>query len=122
MKKRVLDIGNCAADHGAIRGLIERIFNAEVVQSHDQKNALEQLNRDNFDLVLINRKLDLDGSDGLAILKQIKSEQGSTPPMMLITNFDEFQKLAQDNGAVPGFGKAQLDAPSTYERLAEYLA
>ena len=120
-KKRVLDIGNCAMDHGAIRALIEREFDAELVQCHDQQSALKQLKQTSVDLVLINRKLDRDGSDGLAILKQLTSEHGPALPVMLITNYEEYQQIAEDHGAVPGFGKAELTSATTRERLAKHL-
>ena len=40
MVKRVLDVGNCAADHAAIRYLIERGFDATVTRAHGEQDAL----------------------------------------------------------------------------------
>jgi len=63
MSKRVLDSGNCSLDHGAIRGLLERSFGAEVIQADGPADALPLLHEQAFDLVLVNRKLDQDYSD-----------------------------------------------------------
>lgn len=123
MLKRVLDVGNCAADHGAIQALIEENFRAEVVQVHGADDALDQLRAQPFALVLINRKLDRDHSDGLVVLKQIKAQANlATVPVMLITNFVEHQQSAVQCGAEPGFGKSELDRPETLDKLSKFLA
>src|SRR5665213_2918019 len=93
--KRVLDVGQCVPDHAAIRRLLEGNFKANVVQAHDSSEAMEQLRNGQFDLVLINRKLDLDYSDGIEILKQIKADsQVAHVPVMLVTNYSEHQDAA----------------------------
>jgi CheY-like chemotaxis protein len=122
MKKRVLDVGNCAMDHGAIRDFIEREFDAEVVQADGPCDAIEEIRHCKFDLVLVNRILDRDGSSGLEIIKQLKADdQTAALPVMLITNFEEHQNAAVEHGAVRGIGKARLTLPETRERLAAYL-
>src|SRR5205085_10671959 len=75
MTKRVLDVGNCVPDHAAIRGMLETTFAAEVIQADGQDDALAVLRQEHVDLVLVNRKLDQDYSDGLEIIKQIKAEK-----------------------------------------------
>ena len=67
MAKRMLDVGNCDLDHGSIRNLVQRHFGAEVVRVHGSDDALAALRAGPFNLVVVNRKLDRDGSDGLAI-------------------------------------------------------
>ena len=121
--KRVLDVGQCSLDHGAIRRLVEGRFGAQVVQAHQVHDALAALRGGAFDLVLVNRKLDIDGEDGLKIVKAIKDDpQFSSTPVMLVTNFAEHQQTAVAAGAEPGFGKAQLDDPATHEKLGRFLA
>ena len=39
--KRVLDVGNCALDHGSISALISKQFGADVVQAHGPEDARE---------------------------------------------------------------------------------
>lgn len=122
MAKRVLDVGNCSLDHGMVRGLLERQYRAEVVQAHGPDDALELLRREKFDLVLVNRKLDADYSDGLEIIKSIKADAKlAAIPCMLITNYPEHQAAAVEAGALPGFGKKELAKPGTHQRLKAVL-
>ncbi|MEX2138141.1 MAG: response regulator [Pirellulales bacterium] len=123
MTKRVLDVGNCVPDHAAIRGLIERSFDAQVAQAHDLAGAVAELQKQPADLVLVNRKLDLDYSDGMAVVRHLKADpQWSATPVMLITNFPEYQVEAVNSGAEPGFGKQELRTNETLEKLRKYLA
>ena len=74
------------------------------------------------DLVLVNRKLDVDYSDGLEIIKQIKADpELAKVPTMLVTNYPENQAEAVAEGAEPGFGKLSLDADETRANLARFL-
>jgi CheY-like chemotaxis protein len=120
--KRVLDVGNCGVDHAAIRRLLGGHFAAEVVQNHSQLEALASLRREQFDLVLVNRVFDRDGSDGLELIRAIKADSDlADVPVMLITNYEQHQRRAVEAGALPGFGKAELGDPETKERLAAIL-
>jgi two-component system chemotaxis response regulator CheY len=123
MAKRVLDVGQCSLDHGAIRRLLVGKFGAEVAAAETSDDALRQLRAGPFDLVLVNRKLDVDGSEGLDVLRAIRSDPAlAEVPVMLVTNYAEHQAAAVAAGAVPGFGKAELDAPATRQKLAPFLA
>lgn len=120
--KRVLDVGQCSLDHGSIRRLVEGQFGAEVVQAHQIRDALAALRKEAFDLVLVNRKLDSDGDDGLKLIQAMKADANlSSTPVMLVTNFEQHQQTAIAAGAEPGFGKAQLADPSTREKLSRFL-
>jgi DNA-binding response OmpR family regulator len=122
MAKRVIDVGNCVPDHAAIRRLIESNFDAQVAQAHDLKDALHALEREPAALVLVNRKLDIDYSDGMAIIKHLKSsEQWSATPVMLISNYAEYQAEAIAAGCEPGFGKQELRSEATLEKLKRFL-
>jgi CheY-like chemotaxis protein len=123
MSKRVLDVGNCVPDHAAIRRLLESTFQAEVVQADNSASAFAAFKTGPFDLVLVNRKLDIDYSDGLDIIKQIKADPTlAAVPCMLITNYPDQQQLAVVAGAVPGFGKKEIHTDQTKSRLAQFLA
>lgn len=123
MAKRVLDVGQCGFDHGAIRRLIEDEFAAEVFQAHGLNDALARLKNEPFDLVLINRKLDADYSDGLAVVRAIKADASlAGTPVMLVSNYPDAQDEAVAAGAVPGFGKAELNQPATREKLRQVLS
>jgi CheY-like chemotaxis protein len=120
--KRVLDVGNCVPDHAAIRRLLESTFGAEVVQAHGPDDALRHLRSGRFDLVLVNRKLDQDYSDGLPIIQQIKQDQDlAGVPCMLISNYADHQAAAVATGAEYGFGKKELQTAETRAKLARFL-
>ena len=122
MAKRVLDVGNCDPDHAAIRALVESNFDARVVQTHGAEDTLRELRRSRYDLVLVTRKLDRDYSDGLDVIRAIKADTAlAGVPVMLVTNYEEHQQAAIDEGAVRGFGKAHLRAPETTEMLRPFL-
>ncbi len=122
MTKRVLDVGNCVPDHASIRSLIENDFDAKVVQAHGPEDALAALRNGKVDLVLVNRKLDQDYTDGLDIIRQIKADADlAATPCMLITNYADQQELAVQAGAERGFGKLEFGTPETRERLKAIL-
>lgn len=123
MSKRVLDVGNCGPDHGAIRAMLERSFGAELAQADGLDDALAALRKEPFDLVVVNRKLDQDYGDGLEVIKAIKADAKlKSVPCMLITNYPDQQQFAVAAGAEYGFGKKELHTDQTRARLAKFLA
>ncbi len=123
MSKRVLDVGQCVPDHAAIRRLVVTNFDAQVVQTHGHDDTLQELEQGEFELVLINRKLDRDYSDGIEILKAIKADANHCDVnVMLITNYADHQDLAVQAGGVRGFGKDSLSSRETRDLLAKYLS
>jgi CheY-like chemotaxis protein len=122
MPKRVLDVGQCSLDHSTICSFLARHFDCEVIQTHGAADTLDQLKGGRFDLVLVNRKLDADYSDGIEIIRQIKSDPATAGiPVMLVTNYAEHQDAAVAAGAIRGFGKLEYEKPDTRERLAAVL-
>jgi CheY-like chemotaxis protein len=122
MAKRVLDVGNCGPDHAAISSFLKRNFDCEVDRAHDAEDTLRRLADHAYDLVLVNRKLDIDYSDGSEVIRRIKANaKSATVPVMLITNYPEHQDAAVAIGAVRGFGKLEMNDPVTRERVAEAL-
>jgi CheY-like chemotaxis protein len=123
MPKRVLDVGQCSPDHATIRSYLTRNFDCEVVQTHGLDDTLQLLRSGRFDLVLVNRKLDADYSDGIEIIRQIKTDDATADvPVMLVTNYPEHQEAAIAAGAVLGFGKLEYSKPETLEKLSAVLS
>ena len=123
MAKRVLDVGNCDYDHSQLRALIEGEFAAKVVRCHGAEDALADLKASPADLVLVNRLLDRDHSEGLEIIEQIKADPAlAATHCLLLTNHAEHQQTAIAAGAEPGFGKAELSKPTTRKILAKFLS
>ncbi len=122
MPKTVLDCGNCGPDFNSIRQMISSNFDASVIQSHGAEDTLDILRNRQVDLVTVNRKLDRDYSDGLEVIKAIKSDPDvAAVPVMLVTNYEEHQQAAMDVGSVRGFGKLSMNEPATLEAIATVL-
>jgi two-component system chemotaxis response regulator CheY len=122
MTKSVLDIGNCDPDHFAIKKMLLDCFDVEVFRAAQLSDAQNWLDSRTIDLILINRKLDIDYSDGIEVLKVLKSREETKPiPVMLITNYPEHQEAAVAAGGEYGFGKLELNSPATLERLRKFL-
>lgn len=120
--RTVLSVGQCRPDHAAISHFLTSNFDVAVLTADLHDDAMETLERHSVHLVLINRKLDADYSDGMEILRSIRenSQYGSVP-VMLVSNFPEWQEKAVASGAVHGFGKAELHLPETVERVRSAL-
>jgi CheY-like chemotaxis protein len=119
--KRVLSIGQCAADHAAISRVLERAFGAEVIAAESGESAVLELERQGFDLVLVNRLLDGDSTPGIEVIRQLQHRPCSGPPVMLVSNLDDAQAEAVQVGATPGFGKASLGQPGMLARVKPFL-
>jgi CheY-like chemotaxis protein len=122
MTKIVIDCGNCGPDYNAIRKLMQSQFEAVVVQTHGLEDTLEQLAQRPADLITVNRKLDRDYSDGIEVIRGIKADSRfASIPVMLITNYDEYQQEAIQAGALRGFGKLSVNDPATVRLLEPIL-
>lgn len=122
MPKRVLDIGNCGPDFASIERFLTANFQCEVSQADGAHDALPLLRSEEFHLVLVNRKLDMDYSDGIEVIRQIKADvELREVPVMLVTNYPEHQDAAEAIGAHRGFGKLEFELPETIERLSLLL-
>ena len=120
--KRVLDVGNCGPDHATLTKFFTQHFDCEVAQADRADDALVQLKASPFDLVVVNRKLDIDYSDGIDVIAQIKADQQTASvPVMLITNYPEHQDSAVSAGAIRGFGKLELNDQATIDRVQAIL-
>ncbi|MEO1981440.1 MAG: response regulator, partial [Fuerstiella sp.] len=120
--KIVLSVGQCRPDNAAITHFLTSNFDVEVLATDLVDDSLTALQKNSVDLILINRKLDTDYSDGMEIMKQIRSNpQTEQIPVMLISNFPESQEQAVAAGATYGFGKAELSSPETVQRVRDAL-
>ncbi|MCK6456960.1 MAG: response regulator [Phycisphaerae bacterium] len=121
-RARVLDVGNCDPDHAMIRGMLERHFDVEVDRVMFVDEALARMREQTYDLVLVNRLIFEDGSEGIQLHRQAKAEPAlAAVPIMMISNFEAAQSASVAAGGIPGFGKAAVTAPETKTLLARYL-
>lgn len=122
MTKTLLDCGNCGPDYNTIRKLVKSHFDAAVIQTHGAEDTLAALRNRAIDLVIVNRKLDRDYTDGMEVIKAIKADPDvGHVPVMLITNYEEHQRAAMEAGCVRGFGKLAINEPATREAIAPFL-
>ncbi len=123
LQKTVLSVGQCGPDQASISGFLNTHFNVETLTSDLLPDTLDVLRSRKVDLVLINRKLDTDYTDGINILKSIKADaELSHIPVMIISNFDDAQQMAVAAGGSRGFGKSELSDPETQNRVAAALS
>jgi two-component system chemotaxis response regulator CheY len=107
----VLNVGQCGFDQSRISRFLHQSFGAEARSVDTFAEALAALRTDSFDLVLVNRVSDLDGSSGLDLIRSIKAETKlAGVPVMLVSDYPEAQADAQALGALPGFGKSALSS------------
>jgi CheY-like chemotaxis protein len=115
---RVLSVGQCGLDGGRLTRLLRDTFRAQVLAADTRDEALAALRSEQFELILVNRVFDLDGSSGLDLIRTIKADDSlADTPTMLVSNYPESQAEAVALGALPGFGKADLAKEKTREAL-----
>ncbi|HRX84312.1 MAG TPA: hypothetical protein P5572_04760 [Phycisphaerae bacterium] len=119
--RRVLDVGQCDPDHAGIARLLKENFEVTVDRAKSSEQVDYMMGFYDYDLVLVNRIFDADGSEGLELIKQLKSGERRGTPVMLVSNYADAQEQAQALGALPGFGKSQLTEPQTLERIQAVL-
>ena len=122
-ERKVLSVGQCDLDSATLARFLDRYFRVSIERAALPDEALERLRRERFDLVLINRKLDADYSDGAEIVRSIKQDSElSKTPVMLVSNHEEAQHEAVELGAEYGFGKLEYADPRVVERLKPFLS
>ncbi len=119
--KNVLIVGHCDLDNPQITSLIEKNFSAKVTREKLLKKTMGCLEKQDYDLVIINRIGAFDQEEGLELIKEIKKDGRFNTPLMMITNFKEQMDKAIECGAVPGYGKDKLYDKETVELLSKYL-
>ncbi len=118
----LLDVGNCDPDHGMIRRMLTEHFDVRIDRVMFVDEALEKMRERVYSLVLFNRLIFDNGSEGIELLRQAKADPAlRATPVMMISNYADAQKAGVDQGGEPGFGKNDVGAPLTVLLLAKYL-
>lgn len=121
--KTILSVGQCRPDHAAISHFITSNFDVQILVADVADEALEMVRSHRPHLILINRKLDADYSDGMEIIRSIKADETIAEiHVMLVSNYPDWQQKAVAAGALYGFGKAELNSPDTVQRIREALS
>lgn len=122
MTKRVLSVGQCLPDASALSRFLSTHFEVHIEEADVEQDTLHKLKATSYDLVMINRKLDADYSDGIELIQKIKNSPDLKPcTLMLVSNYPEYQEQAVGVGAAYGIGKNEYRDPETVARLQPYL-
>jgi len=120
--KNVLVVGHCDLDNPQITSLLEKNFSTNVVRVKMLMKVIEHLEKQDYDLVIINRIGAFDQESGLELIEKIKEDGRFKAPLMMITNYKDQMDKAVEKGAVPGYGKDKLHDKDTIELLSRYLS
>ena len=116
MTLRILDVGQCGFDGPAIQQALKGELHARVDRADTADETKRQLASAKYDIVLINRELNADGSSGIDLIADL-AQSGVTVPLMLVSDRVDAQVLAVAIGGVRGFGKSQLHDPATFDLI-----
>ncbi len=118
----ILSVGQCGFDHRSISSYLADQFAAEVERVDSMEDTRDAMKSVRYDLVLVNRILDENGSSGLELIRALKHVPAlADVPVMLVSDHADAQKAALNLGASPGFGKASLHSDLTLARIRALL-
>ena len=119
---RVLSVGQCGFDHQSISNYLADRFGAEVERADRLDDTRDAMKSARYDLVLVNRILDEDGSSGVELIRALKDDPAlADVPVMLVSNHADAQEAALNLGASLGFGKSDLHLDATLTRIRALL-
>ena len=112
----IILVGHCGFDSGSLKSLAQSAVPGCTVT---RVNAMADLESTDADLLLVNRVLDgrFPTGSGVELIRDLAGK-ADTPPMMLVSNYEDAQADAESAGALPGFGKSDVANPATAERIA----
>lgn len=117
----VISAGQCSFDNSRLQSLIERA-GGSMQATNSIKDTIQSAQEREVALILINRVFDRTNESGLSAIEELKKiSELSQIPLMLISNYPDYQHEAVTRGAVPGFGKDDLHNPGVVNQLKAYL-
>lgn len=121
MLEQILVVGHCLPDTFMLKSKMQQLFpdvNVDSCNSHaDLKNKINSST-----LLLVNRVLDgaFTNDAGIALIADL-AKADEAPKQMLISNFEESQEEAIVQGAIMGFGKAEMGSSETEDKLKKVV-
>lgn len=122
MAHRIVLVGHCGPDSSFLRIAAKRAApHAEITAAHDAASLKAEIER-GASLLLINRVLEygFDTEHGVELIQRVVA-QSPAVKTMLVSNFPEAQAAAVAAGALPGFGKSELNQPHVMRNIAAAL-
>jgi two-component system chemotaxis response regulator CheY len=122
MPKKVALVGHCGPDSSFLRIAVSRAQREVQVLAIDDDRDLKRLLDEGVDLLLLNRQLDFgfDEQEGVALIRRIRAAYPHVKTM-LVSNYPDAQAEAVAEGALPGFGKREVNSPRVAEMLRAAL-
>lgn len=103
-------------DTGSLRQLVESC-GGDFHAAHTADEALQRAAAEPWRLIMVNRILDQTGESGIELLSRLKTS--ASADVLLISNFADAQRQAEQAGAIAGFGKAEIGEPLVAEQLRQ---
>lgn len=112
MSKKVALVGHCGPDSSYLRIAIGSVERGVQILAADDDESLQKILAGGVDLLLFNRVLDygFDTNEGVELIRRLHKFHPNLK-MMLVSNYPEAQQASVDAGALPGFGKRDLNTP-----------
>lgn len=120
--KTIMSVGQCNPDHSALASFLTKNFECKIIRIDSTEEAISALQKESVDLVLVNRKLDIDYTDGTILIDKMQQDVNLKKiPIMLISNYPESQEEAVSLGAKKGFGKLEFQSEESVKKVREAL-
>jgi DNA-binding NtrC family response regulator len=117
----ILLVGHCGPDSASLeRFITDTLEGAEVSRADTADDGKQMLADQSFDLVLVNRVIPMTDELGQDWIGRMHETYSDTP-FMLVSNHEDAQQEAEANGAVPGFGKRDLNTEEAAQKLKNAL-
>ena len=120
MQKTILDVGQCGYDGPRMTQMLQSKVGVAVDTADSIDEAAEKLSANQYNLVLVNRKLAMDGAPGLELIRKMK-KAGDPTPVMLVSDQPDAQQQAMACGAIHGFGKSKMEDHHTVDMIKKAI-
>jgi hypothetical protein len=122
MGKKVLLVGHCGPDSSYLRMAVRGAAPEAQVLMADDANELRGALDGGVDLILFNRELGwgFDEDQGVEMIRWLRPNYPALK-MMLVSNYPDAQRAAEEAGALPGFGKREIGGKRVTEVLRAAL-
>ena len=121
MPERILLVGHCGVDGPRLKDELSRAIPSADVERINSDADLRKAVAGGEALLLVNREpVGFDG-EGLDLIKQVKSEHPGVK-VMLVSDYEDAQREAEQAGAIKGFGKSEMGSPRLAEHVKQALA
>ena len=121
MPDRILLVGHCGVDGPRLKDELSKALPSAKVERINSDAELRTAVGEGDALLLINREPVGFEGEGLDLIKRVKDDHPDCK-VMLVSDYPDAQKEAEQAGALKGFGKSEMGSPSLAEHVKRALA